>query len=139
MKRIVYAVVGVLIATAVTVGPINRTAAHAAGACVADLEWSFSPALTPTLSSGSANLTYNNICVNVLPSGASGLSFPSGAADQTYFGSCLSATFSGNNNGVLIGGTVAIITSPFDQAYVLVPLLPCNESAAPSVGVYGGL
>lgn len=139
MKRIICAVAGVVIAAAVTVVPVNRTEAHAAtnGAiCAANLEWSFNPPLTPTLGLGSANTTFNNICVNVMGA-ATGLSFPSGTAAQNYFGSCLTATLSGDNNGVIIGGTVAIITSPFVQAYVLVPLLPCNEAAAPSVGVTG--
>ena len=136
MKRIVYAVVCVLVATAVTVGPINRTPARAADVCEANVTWSFSPALSLTLNAGSANTTFNNICVSVLGSGASGLSFPAGAAAQNYLGSCLTATLTGDNNGVIIGGTVVIITAPFVQAYVLETLSPCNDAGpTPSVGV----
>lgn len=139
MKRTLCAIAGVLVASAMTVGPVNRTAVHAADVCEAAVTWSFSPALSLSLvNNGSLTFAFTDSCVHADASGATGLFNNSGVGQFTYSGSCLTASFAGpgNNSGVIIGGLVAVLTSPFPQAYVLETLTPCNDAGpTPSIGV----
>jgi hypothetical protein len=142
-RRIVGLLMAVVSAGAAAGGSVDRAAADTMLACPQTVTWSFSPPLTTVDTTGTVTFSWARTCVQASTDGSAGLSSTGLTQTLTYKGSCVAASLSNssiNSSGELIGGTVAVFTSPIAQTYVLTPTDPCADAGpTPSVGVAAGV